>query len=326
MANKDKDKGDKTPSADEIIEALALEMGVDEEKDKGNNAEASASKDEAKAKSNADDPVAGLGGIFNVPSSDSSSKKKKKAKKANKSAANSAQQNNSKKGESGSDVDAIDTLFNVGNNVSDPTPEELASVGGVDGLDDDDLDRFERRAGGGTNTLLIGIIVLLALALVGVFAAPRLGDIKDVFTGEYRDKKDSAKRRAEEEHRQKQLDAMEKYGDLRIAGSPNNALIKFQFEGESESRIIYAPTSSGQYREMRLSVNTIIRNLKIKQPLLVTVEAPGYQSQTTSITKDSWTPLATGDYQYELNAYLQPASAWASEEHLDRMAPFEDLE
>ena len=34
-----KDKGEKTPSADEIIEALALEMGVDEEQ-----AEASAKK------------------------------------------------------------------------------------------------------------------------------------------------------------------------------------------------------------------------------------------------------------------------------------------
>ncbi|MBH23685.1 MAG: hypothetical protein CMH57_04290 [Myxococcales bacterium] len=313
MAKKDKDKGEKTPSADEIIEALALEMGVDEE-DSDAKEEPAKEDSDAKDEAKGSDPTAGLGDIFDVPSSP---KKGKKAKKGGKKGKDSSTESAS------AGVDAIDTLFNVSKNAPDPTPDEL-DLGG--GFDDADLDRFEKRAGGGTNKLMIGIIALLALALGGVFAGPRLGDIKDVFTGEYRDKKDAEKRRIEEEHRQKQLDAMEKYGDLRIAGSPNNALIKFQFEGETSPHVIYAQTSTEQYREMRLSTNTIIRNLKIKQPLLVVVEAPGYQSQTVSINKDMWTGTATGDFLYELNAYLQPANAWTREETADRMASFEEIE
>ena len=312
MAKKKNKKGH-TPSADEIIEALAVDMGVEEDNP---------------PPVKADDPMAGLGDIFDIPT-----KKKKPVQKAAKpvkaqpKAAEKPEAAETPRGSSTpatSDTDSALALFNVG--VDDDDDIELDDNYTND-IDDDEIDAFERKAGGGTNKLMIGVILILACAVGFLVFKDDVQDIKDVFSGEYRDKKDAAKKAAEEEHLQKQKDALEKYGNLRVGGEPNNALVKFQFEGDSAPRVIYARTSESPEAPFReLLLPTILHNLKIKKPFSVTIEAPGYRTETRQINESNWRKTPVGDYQYEVTAYLEPASTWHQEELRDRMLPFDEEE
>lgn len=323
MSDKNKKSGDGTPSADEIIEALALEMGVDNDKDgespeDGGEAEA---KPESKG---GGDPMAELGGIFDVGGGGGGKKKGKKKAEAKKSEAKSGSG-----AKAGGSVDAIESIFNVSG--SDPDPVDGGGGGGgYDPLDDDpELRRLERSAGGGTVKLLIGVIVLLVAGLVGtaVFGLGLGDDIVSVLNGTYRDKKDAEVRRLEEEHRQKQLDALEKYGTLRIGGEPRYSLIKLQLENDPAPRIIYAQyAKDSPFTELRTNINTLIQNLKIKKPINIRIEAPGYNPQTVTLTESMWTGDVISGYQYDLNLFLVPSNPFATEELADRMQPFDDEE
>ena len=353
MAKKTK-ADDRTPSADEIIEALSLEMGVSEDEDGDDAAEAPAEKSEAreekaeasadeeeaapKKKSSSNDAMAAMGGIFDVPSSGSKKKKKKPEPKAapKEEASSPAMKASSAKESSGgagaeeprkkkkkAGVDAIDNLFELGGG-SGPDPVDTDPL---DALDEDrDLEKFEKRAGGKSNTMMYAIIGFLVLALGAtvIFMGGYGDDIISVFDGTYRDKKDAEKRRIEEEFRKAELEKLEKYGNLNITGT-QHALFRIKLPGDSAPKPLYGRIGeSNLYRPLRLPV--IVQNLKIKQPISITIEAPNYQSQPLTLTKDIWQESALFEYQYQTNIHLQPASAWHQQELNDRMLPFEDEE
>jgi len=369
---------DRTPSADEIIEALSLEMGVTEDDeassepadDKAAAAEdaareavaeaaavaAAAVKSEATTKKDAahSDAMSAMGGIFDVPSGGSGKKGKgkgkggkdsaaeapapapeaskasgKKAEPAEKAASPAAKSASKKSEESkaadakanSSSHDAIDGLFDVGpaskrKGEDDPLTADL---------DDHDADKFDDPPRKG-NGLLIGVIVILVLALgVTVVVMGGYGDdIMAVFSGNYRDKKDAEKRRVEEEWRKEQLEKLEKYGNLNITGT-SHALFKIKLEGFAEPRPLFGNIEgSNVYRPLRLPV--IVQNLKIKQPIPIVVEAPGFQPSPMTLTKDMWQEGAIGEYLYQTNLTLQPASPWHQTELNDRMLDFAEEE
>jgi hypothetical protein len=335
MAGDEKKKGthsDEAPSADEIIEALALEMGVNDKKaGEAQPAPTPAAEEKVsdQKKKPSGDPMADLGGIFEVPAA-SAKKTTQKAKDVAgeaKAAAHEQTQKAAQKARAAAVAgeDAVGSLFNVSGKASDE-PREAPPT--FDPDDDKDLEKLERKAGGGTNRLLIGVIVALVLAMGAILILnpgsekSRVDDLGAVFDGTYRDKKDAEKRRIEEEHLKQQREALEKYGALNIIGEPDKAVIKLQLEGETEPRIIYATTGSeGVYSELRLP--TTIQNIKIKKPFAVRVEAPGYRPQTINITQDRWIETSVGDFQYQLAVYLDPESVEAREELADRMLPFD---
>lgn len=347
MSNQEDKKGKKddgAPSADEIIEALSLEMGVSEKAEGAQDKDAAPSVEsemsDEKKKPSGDDPMAGLGGIFDVPVSNNQQKAKKATEKAVQKAKESteAAKEVAKKGADkvkegakatqaaatevkDSGVEAIDSLFNVSGSSNPDLDDAPPAYGAMD--DDPDLAKFERKAGGGTTKLLIGVIVLLVLGMgaMAIFGLGLQDDLSAVLNGTYRDKKDAEKRRIEEEHLKKQQEALEKYGTLNIIGEPDKALVKLQFEGDREPHAVYAPTSrEGQFSELRLP--QVIHNVKIKKPFAVRVEAPGYRPQTITITEDRWIAATAGDYQYQLAVYLEPESVEARTEMADRMLPF----
>jgi hypothetical protein len=323
-------KDDGAPSADEIIEALSLEMGASEKAEGAQDESAAPSVEremsDEKKKPSGDDPMAGLGGIFDVPVSNNKATEEPKAapkaaarKEAPKAAPKAAAKQEAQVSDSG--VEAIDTLFNVSGSSN---PDLGDTPPAYDALDDDpDLAKFESKAGGGTTKLLIGVIVLLVLGMgaMAIFGLGLQDDLVAVLDGTYRDKKDAEKRRIEEEHLKQQQEALEKYGTLNIIGEPDKALVKFQFDGDREPHTVFAPTSKeGQYSELRLP--QVIHNIKIKKPFAVRVEAPGYRPQTITVTKDRWIAATAGDYQYQLAVYLEPESVESRTEMADRMLPF----
>ncbi len=329
MAKNKKTAGDSTPSADEIIEALALEMGVDSQKDgaeiepgvveaaeavKPGPVEAPAPS-KAPAAKKAADPMAGLGGIFEVPTNEGDKKAKAPRKPEREGSPSSA------------GVEAIDALFNVSGS---PAPVDLsdASSSGLDAGDEDqELARMERKVGGGANRALIAVVVVMAIGLLvmGLVAFGGKGVVDDVgavMSGTYRDKKDSEKRRQEEEWRKQQLEQMEKYGSLNITGEPNYASIKLQLEGEPEPRTVFAQTTSGLWRD--LSTPTIIHNLKVKKPINIRIEAPGYKTHVETLTENMWQETPTGEYQYSMSRYLVPENEAVRAELEDRMLEFDE--
>jgi hypothetical protein len=319
MSKKKETTGDTTPSADEIIEALALEMGVESQKVEGEAPPAAASEPTPEAAPEAEpekksDGMPDLGGIFDVP--DSAPTKKKNAKRAAPAQPVST------------DVDAIDSLFDVSGTNRDVDLDDLP---GGDPLDEDkDLARLERKVGGGTNRVLIGLVVFMAIGMGGmaVFAFGGMDLVKDigaVVDGTYNDKKDANVRRIEEEHRKKQLELMERYGTLNITGEPINAVVYMQLEGETTPTKRYAQTPSGLWRELtNTKSGAIIKNLKIKKPINIRIEAPGYRPLAETLTKDMWQDSGLGTYQYAMTRYLIHENDTVRGELEDRLLPFDE--
>jgi hypothetical protein len=310
MSNKKETTGDATPSADEIIEALALEMGVESQK---GDVEAQVAEAEPTPEPKAQekpDAMPDLGGIFDVPVEAPAKKSAAPQKPVS------------------TDVDVIDSLFDVGGNNADVDLEDLSGYDAVN--DDKDLAKLERKVSGGTNRLLIGLVVFMTFGLVsmGVFAfggMALMSDIGAVFSGTYKDKKDSEKKRAEKEHREKQLAAMERYGTLNITGEPINSIIYMQLEGETQPTKRFAQTPSGLWRELtNTKSGAIIKNLKIKKPINIRIEAPGYKPHIETLTKDMWQDSGLGTYQYAMSRYLVHESDGVRSELEDRMLPFDE--
>jgi hypothetical protein len=323
MATKDSQnlgQGD-APSADEIIEALAQEMGVDEAKEEApapapaeeSDAaaepaveEAAAPVEEAPAKKK--DAMPDLGGIFDVPGGGNAEKAKKPKKDAAKGDA-------PKKKKGASEVEGI---FDVGGGggASAPVPEQS-----YDPVIDDDE---PIKTGGGTTKLLIAIIAFLIVAMVGggLYVTGKFEDVLAVANGTYRDKKDAAKRKIEEDHRKAMLAALKKYGTLNILGAPDKALVRMQFDGDSAPRIVYAPFSENSpFTELRLP--TTFQNLEVDKPISVLVAAPGYRSNQLTVREENWQEVGLRDYTYSTTMYLE-AQSGGQEELTDRMEPHEE--
>ncbi|MEC9397495.1 MAG: hypothetical protein VYE40_04160 [Myxococcota bacterium] len=352
MANK------KKQSADEIVDNLAEEMGVKDEK-----------PDESK-----DDLAADLGGLFGV----SSKKKKKKKKEEPKAEEPPAKEEESSDDDASEEEEPAAEEAAEGADSSDEEEEESAfdaisdaissSLGeddeeeeeeekpkkkaatkkpakkpedkpakkkseGIDGIfapaggggggepmvvDDDpylDEDDLGGASAGGANKGLIGVIVVLVLALVGVvLGTTSVGkDIMLVFKGEYRAQKDADKAAQEEAFKAAQEAALPKFGNLSILGSPKYASITHN--GET----YYGEISAGM-REMQLNPGySNIGNLPIKEKQVITVSAPGFTPKTFEITEGMWQGGQGGAYSYALTATLVPVDMWAGNEFDARM-------
>lgn len=326
---------DKKQSADEIVDNLAEEMGVKDEKvpESGESSE---------------DVVADLGGIFGV----SSKKKKKKKKKKEAEPQPQPEVSDDEELEAEVEVDEDDAEAeeepeaeeeeeDEDEVAEEPAPEKSAKkkkkkkpAGGIDGvfnpsagsssgggdviaedpyLGEDDLDGIDP-PGNGVNKALVGVIVVLGLALVGVVGTQtEVGqDVMLVFQGEYRSRKDAERKRQEEEFNKAQEEALPKFGNLLITGSPKYAMIKLNGE------VKYGKTSSGAWRPVQLKPGSSnFANLPIKEKHLIEVSSPGFEAANFELTEGKWE--GEGNYSFNYNAQLVPLNEWHKSEFDARM-------
>lgn len=340
MANNDSEnqgQGD-APSADEIIEALAQEMGVDEGAQDAPEAAAEAAPEQAAAPADETpaaeapkeeapkkDAMPDLGGIFDVGGGGGgSSKKKKKKKEAQPKATPKAEAEAEPKADapkkSGGGVEGIFDVSGGGGGGGGSAPSRAPEQDYDPIIDDDE----PIKTGGGTTKLLIGIIVVLILVMVGggLFVTGKFEDVLAVANGTYRDKKDAEKRKIEKEHREQMLAALKKYGTLNILGAPDKALVRMQFDGDAAPRIVYAPFSENSpFTELRLP--TTFQNLEVDKPISVLVAAPGYRSNQLTVRQENWQEVGLRDYTYSTTMYLE-AQSGMQDEITDRMEPHDE--
>lgn len=277
----------KKPSADDILDDLAAEMGVEDD-------ETTADVDSANEES-ASDAMASLQGVFAV-SSGSKKKKKKKKPEAKKE----------RKPSSKPKADSAVGLFRPGGDDEHIDIDSLPDPG-----DDDDFDAPQTNP---VNKLLVAIIVILVLGGAGaVLAMTDLGsDLVLLAKGNYQEEKQREARRLEREHLEAQLAAMPRYGNLIISGRPQYATIRLN------GQIPYGQTSDGQWRALSVGPQTAIQDLSIDTIHEVEVEAPGHESRVFTITPEMWKPHAA-DYLYEITATLTPLDGDAFDEFTTRM-------
>lgn len=321
---------DKKKTADEILDNMAEEMGVKDEK--------------APSKGGMD----GLDDIFGV----SSKKKKKKAEPVAEDSADEADEA-VEEAEAEEAPEVVEPKAAAPKAKAEPKPApkkeepKLAKTpeakpkksGGIDGifspgddsddvdlssskkgksqphLDEDDLGDYEPKKGANTTIIAVAVVVVVILGAIVAVVGPK--NLKLVITGEYREHKMAEKKRIEEEFNRKQLEGLERYGMLTIDGNPLYANIKLNGE------FPYAPTSSGAYRQLTLQPGVSnFQDLKVKQKHLIEISAPGYEPKTIELTEGMWkgdreNPAAT--FSYNINANLTPTSLEAKQEFDARM-------
>ncbi len=302
----------KKKTADDIIDEKAAEMGVDKKR--------VPASDES-----AENVMAGLGGIFDVPAT----KKKKKASpaeepvveepaeepaaeeaeekkapakaaKAEKPAEKKAEKPAEKKAEKPKKKNAgIDLFVNDG----EAKTSKKASY-----LDSEDLGDLETPQKSNT-ALYVG--VALATLVIGVGAIAAFGSFEDVgalFSGDLRERRLAEKARIEAEYKQQQLDALDKFGNLIISGNPQYAMVKVN------GQLQFGQTSTEEWRELQLGLGTRFSNLNIKDAYNVEVTSPGYQPLVLEITEGKWQEQASGDFAFMGSANLTPLSMEAKQE------------
>lgn len=319
---------DKKPSADEIVDNLAEEMGVKDEKPEDSR----------------DDLAADLGGLFGV-----TSKKKKKKRPVEEPVATAVAKEPSvadaiseaiedslaedsegedevvapekteekvkekvekapvadkpkKSGPSG-----IDGIFSTGSGSQDAVVFDNDPY-----LDEDDLGGA---SAGRSNMGLIAVIAVLVVALVGVVLATTDAgkNIMLVFKGEYRAQRDADIAAKEEAFKAEQEAALPKFGTLSITGSPKYATLKLN--GEQK----YGETSAG-WREMQLNPGySTFTNLPVKEKHIIEVSSPGFETRTFEMTEGVWQGGQGGMYNYALTATLVPSTPFAQNEFDARM-------
>src|SRR5690554_912594 len=316
-------------SVDDIVDDIVDDMGVE---------------DRTVPKDTKDDAMASLGGVFNIPTSPKRRKKKSSGSEANSAPPDSEETDSAEASEepvskkeklrkklkeedakaseqpakeepvasekaARSDAQEIAGIFNP--SASDDAPLDYSS----DYLDEDDLGGHKK---GGTNMVLVGTIVVLVLILAGVILQfTNLGeDISLLVRGEYREKKLAAVAKEEADFKAAQLAALEKFGTLNVTGSPLHSLVKL------DGQIEYAPTSSGTWRELRVTSPSgkIFRNLKIKQPHTIELSSPGYKTESIELTEGMW--VGTEDstaYTKQISLNLLPESVQYQAEMEQRM-------
>lgn len=281
----------KKPSADDILDDLAMEMGVEDETT--TDVEGSTEDgDQTKSKKSADDKLAGLEGVFSVSTG---SKKKKKKKKT--------QEKKQRKTSAPAEDSAVG-IFRPG---SDDDVD-------IDSLPDPNADDGDSPPANPVNKLLIAIIVVLLLGGGGaVLATTSLGgDLVLLAKGNYQEVKQKEKRQLEREHMEAQLAAMPRFGNLIISGRPQYATIRLN------GQIPYGQTTDGQWRALSVGPQTAIQDLSIDTVHEVEVQAPGHEPRVFTITPEMWKPHAA-DYLYEITATLTPLDGDAFNEFTARM-------
>ncbi|MFP4599020.1 MAG: hypothetical protein ACLFVJ_12255 [Persicimonas sp.] len=288
-----------SPSADEIVDDMAADMGVE---------------DESVPEESGGGAMDGLGGIFDVPASSKRKKKKKKKKKKKEEpseASGESEKSKKPKKPKRSAKEDLDDLAGVLTPSSDDTP--IDDLAGGDYLGEDDLDGY----GGGSakKNLIIGLVVLLAvggLGFVFVTSTDTGGDMLALFQGDLREKRLAEADQKKKEWEAEQEAALEKYGTLNISGSPKYAVIKL------DGKVHYGQTSSGAWRDLHLGQSSAFNNLKVKQKHEVEVDAPGFDPETYDLTEGRWDENS-GTYTKMLTINLAAESAQHDLEYQQRM-------
>jgi hypothetical protein len=334
----------KKKSADEIVDEMAEDMGVDGD-------EKVAASDES-----AEDVMGDLGGIFGVSSK---KKKKKKKKKAEEPEASDDEPEEADDEAEGADEEAeeADEEAEEADEEAEEADEEEAeeekvaakskkskdkkadaekpakkkekkkeaiegifTPGDEPDADDsylsaEDLGDIEPAMQGGGKGLMIGALAFGVLVIGGIVIGFGPDNVMAVLKGEYREKKLAAKEQAEEEYMAEQLAKMNKFGDLIINGNPMYANVTLN------GKPWYGMTKDG-WRKFRIGTGTPIQNLNIKDPIAVEVSAPGFQPFTEEMTEGKWQESTTGgSYSKMLSANLTPQSPAHKIEFDQRIVP-----
>lgn len=296
------DETTKKPSADEILDELAVEMGVEDDETSTDVETSNESEDETTSEESADAEKGEL--------DDDSSVKTEPKKKEKKPAAKKKAEAKKEPASTNSDVESVLSLFRPGSDDDDID---------IDSLPDPYAEEHDAPPANPVNKALIGVIVLLVLGGGGVvLATTSLGnDLVLLAKGTYQEEKAREARRLEREHLEAQLAAMPRYGNLIISGRPQHATIRLN------GQIPYGQTSDGQWRALTVGPTTAIQDLSIDTVYEVEVEAPGHEPRTFTVTSEMWQPQAN-DYLYEISATLTPLDSEAFEEFTARMDGVED--
>lgn len=201
--------------------------------------------------------------------------------------------------------------------------DQLAAIDGIFHPGKPDVDvsslpeissEYDVEVKSGTVKSVVFIGVVLAVLLGTMVVTGRTGDVISVIQGDYLEKQIAKTKIMEEEHRQAQLDALDKFGTLILKGEPWDALVRLN------GQVQYGQTSSGEWRELRLGASTPFQNLKVKELQKFEISAAAHQSQTYEVTEGMWQEAAgTMDFRYELTATLSPASEIEYQEYNLRM-------
>ncbi len=295
-------------SADEIVDELAEDLGVEDEEEtsdaeeaedeaeeasdpeEGDDEEAEAEEAEEEDDDSASDAMAGLG-VFDVKKGTKRKKKKKKKEKKKKTPKEKPE--------------GVDEIFNLSGGAAD---DDLS-----DYLDLDDID--ENAPKNPVNKLLVLVIIGLIVVVAGVLHTTTdvFDDLILLMQGNYQE--EMARRVAEEErrHLEEQMAGMPRFGNLAISGRPHHSLIRLNGE------VQYGETSDGYWREVRVtSPAALIQDLSIDITHEIEVEAPGHEPRTFTITPDMWVPRGA-DYYHEISANLTAAGTDAFDEFTARM-------
>lgn len=285
-------KEKENPSADEIVDDLAEEMGVDEASDDDASSADEAAEDQtdgededstdedSRGDGGENAEVSGIEGVFSVKKGKKKKKRKKKKKKKSPK----------------EKPEGVDEIFS-------PDKGEEEDVD-LDDLDlDDDLGTKSRV----NKMLVLVILVLLAGGLVGAHFLTLddqghglFHDIGMVLTGEYRDHAERERERIEDEHREKLMDAMPQFGRLHISGSPRYAQVRLNGE------IPYGETTQGRWREVRTGPQTVIEDLSVDEIHEIEVDLAGHETFSFTLHEDMWDQIGSGEYIYRLSANLTP--------------------
>ncbi|MGM0555743.1 MAG: hypothetical protein ACQEVA_05105 [Myxococcota bacterium] len=314
----DKDKN--SPSADEIVDELAADMGVEDDE----------------VPEEEDSSVGDLGGIFDVPSSRKRKKKKKKSKKEKLKAAleKEKEKEGATAGDEPSDADeTVEKEVAADSESAGGAPEKKKKkkssddgtvggvfnpkakeddvdlmAGGVDDayLDDDDLGDY---GGGGasTSSIVMGGVIALLLAVIGVLVFQFTDVGKRMYwlmTGQLESRELKEAEAEAERKRKEHLEGLTKYGSLNITGSPQYSLLKL--DGEVQ----YGQTSTGEWKELRLTPQTVFKGLKAGEKHEIVVDAPGHKRKSYDLTEGMWEgkPEQPTSYRKTLNVTLIPES------------------
>jgi hypothetical protein len=293
----------KKKSADDIIDEKAVEMGVDKKR--------VPASDES-----AENVMAGLGGVFDVPASKKKKKKAEpvveaeadedeesdveeaapaKAKKADKAEKPEKKTDKPKKKNAGVDLFMAD----------DSSSKSSKKASYLDADDLGDLDMPQKS----NTSLYIGVaVVALVIGLGSIAAFGSFEDVGALLSGDLRERRLAEKEQIEAAFKQQQLDAMDKFGNLIIAGNPQYAMVKVN------GQLQYGQTSSEEWRELQLGPSTAFQNLNIRTAYNVEITAPGYQPLTLEITEGKWQEQTSGDFSFVASANLTPLGMEAKQE------------
>jgi hypothetical protein len=318
------DENDKKPSADEIVDNMAEEMGVKKKKKKKSSDALDIFGVAPKKKKKKDEPAEEEPAAEEAEEATSDDEPAEEAGEDEGAAEGSDDAEEAAADEDLSEEDepveekpkkkkkSVEGVFNPSDDGGD-VPFDV----GEDGfLGEDDLGDYEPKGQKGTTTMLVGVIVVLVIALIAVVGSlTDVGkDIQLVLTGQYRAQKLADKKAAEDAFKAEQLAKLPKYGSLLITGSPLYATIKLNGE------VQYAPVKDDIYRDIQLQIGVSnFLNLPIKQDHVVEVSAPGFETLTKTIKEPEWQGSKAA-YTYNLQASLTPSSPEAKYEFDARMA------